>query len=275
MSDFTAYKIYGIIGFPLGHSMSPLLHTTAFQALGIPAVFVPWSMEPEKLSLFVEAIRLLDIQGVSVTIPHKQTIIPLLDEVTDRVKTMGAANLLYRKDGKICGDNTDILGFMAPLQKNRRDASSRVLLMGAGGAARAVIAGLQELGFTNISLTDVVPDLPGPLAETFGLDVVPWDVRKDVQADIVINATPLGMKGKFENETAYPAEWFAGRKGLIYDVVYTPLETRFQREARAAGWDVISGFDMFLAQGDAQFHTWTGQHLPDAAKQVVKDALSK
>lgn len=114
MDDFKPYKIYGIVGHPLGHSMSPMLHTTAFNNLGIQAVLVPWSIEPEKLPAFIEAFRLLEIQGACVTIPYKQAIIPYLDEVSDRVKVMGAANLIYRRDGKICGDNTDVLGFMAP-----------------------------------------------------------------------------------------------------------------------------------------------------------------
>ncbi|MDL2259570.1 shikimate dehydrogenase [Deltaproteobacteria bacterium OttesenSCG-928-K17] len=275
MSDFKPYQLYGIIGHPLGHSMSPMLHTTAFKALNIPAVLVPWSLPPEKLQTFIDAFRLLGIKGACVTIPYKQSIIPYLDEVTDRVKAMGAANLIYDRDGKICGDNTDVLGFMAPLKENPPAADSKILLMGAGGAARAVVAGLQALGFKDITVTDIVPELPEALVKTFGLKQIPWDKRHEAPATVVINATPMGMKGKFEGETAYPAEWFAGRRGLAYDVVYTPFETRFQKEAKAAGWATVSGLKMFMAQADAQFHTWTGQHLPDEAKQTVIDALSQ
>lgn len=275
MSDFTPYKIYGIVGHPLGHSMSPMLHTIAFRTLGIPAVMVPWSLEPEKFPAFVEAFRILDIQGASVTIPYKQTVIPYLDEVSDRVKTMDAANLIYRKDGKICGDNTDVIGFMAPLETARPDPGSRVLLMGAGGAARAVVAGLQMLGLRDITVADVVPDLAGPLVKSFGIKEAPWDARREVDADIIVNATPLGMKGKFFEQTAYPAEWLAGRKGLAYDVVYTPAETRFQREAREAGWSVISGRTMFMAQAEAVFRIWTGLSLPEEAKHAVAEELDK
>lgn len=148
------------------------------------------------------------------------------------------------------------------------------MLMGAGGAARAVIAGLQAFGLKDITITDIVADLPAALAQSFGLKQVPWDKRQEVEADIVINATPLGMKGKYETETGYEAKWFAGRRGLAYDVVYTPFETRFQREAKAEGWRTISGLNMFLAQADAQFSTWTGQHLPEEARQVVIGTLN-
>ncbi|WP_392566858.1 shikimate dehydrogenase [Utexia brackfieldae] len=276
MSQITLPSLYGIIGYPLGHSMSPLLHTTAFRDLGIPAVLLPWSTPPEKLATFVESMRLLNIKGCCVTIPHKQTVIPFLDEVTDRVKAIGAANLIYWDGDKLCGDNTDVLGFMAPLEENPAAPElKKVLLLGAGGAARAAVVGLQTLGYTDITVTDIAADLPVTLAKEFNLQVVDWDKRGSVEADIVINSTPLGMQGKFESQTAYDTEWFKGKKGLAYDIVYTPFMTRFRQEAEAAGWRSVSGRDMFIAQADAQFKTWTGQGLSAGAKQVVIDTLAE
>lgn len=274
MSQFTPYSIYGIIGYPLGHSMSPLIHTTSFQDYDIPAVLVPFPMPPEDIPTLFKSIRLLNIRGLCVTIPHKQTIIPYLDEVTDRVKKAGAANLIYWDGDKLCGDNTDIIGFMEPLrQKNLSADYKKVLLLGAGGAARAAVVGLHDLGYTDITVTDIVTDLPNALAKEFNLKVVPWDKRHEVEAQIIVNSTPLGMQGKFEDQTPYEQAWFKG-KGVAYDIVYTPYHTRFRNEAEKAGWESISGRDMFIGQANAQFKIWTGKDLSNRAKQAVIDALA-
>lgn len=274
MSTIVTPSLYGIVGYPLGHTMSPLIHNTGFRELGIPAVYLVWAVKSAKLSALIEAVRLLNIRGLSVTIPYKTSIIPLVDRVTDRVKAMGAASLIYWDGDDLCADNTDVLGFMSPLEVAPPPTDSKVLLLGAGGAARAVAAGLKTLGLHDITVADIVDDLPAALAATFDLKIVPWAERTKVPADIVVNATPLGMKGKYDGETGYPAEAFSGRKGLAYDVVYTPFLTRFLREAAAAGWKTIAGREMFIAQAHHQFRTWTGQDLPETAKKAVIDALN-
>lgn len=268
--------LYGVIGYPLGHTLSPLLHNTAFQELGIPGVLLPWAITPDRLPAFIDSVRLLNIRGACVTIPHKQAIIPLLDRVTERVTALGAANTLYWDGDALCGDNTDILGFMSPLQANPPAPDrTKVLMLGAGGVARAAAVGLKNLGLTDITITDIDESLPPVLAEAFDLKVVPWSQRANVGANIIINATPLGMKGKFEEESACPAEAFAGTQGIAYDIVYTPFETRFLREAAAAGWQTIGGLEMFISQADHQFLTWTGKHLPEVARKAVSDALGR
>ena len=274
MSTLITPNLYGIIGYPLGHTLSPLIHNTAFKELGIPAVYVAWPTKPEQLATLVDAVRLLNIRGLSVTIPHKTNLIPLMDRVTDRVKALGAANTVYWDGEALCADNTDIMGFLSPLQKEPLPADSKVLILGAGGAARAAAAGLKMLGLKDIAVTDIVEDLPAKLAADFDLKVVPWAERAGIQATLIVNTTPLGMKGKFEGDTGYPAEAFAGRSGIAYDVVYTPFLTRFQKEAAAAGWKTIPGREMFVMQADHQFHTWTGHHLPEVAKRAVFDALN-
>ncbi|ABK99966.1 shikimate dehydrogenase family protein [Pelobacter propionicus] len=275
MNPCSTPSLYGVIGYPLGHSLSPLLHNTAFRELGIPGVLLPWSIEPERLPAFIQSVRLLNIRGACVTIPHKQSIIPLLDRVTDRVKALGAANTLYWDGDLLCGDNTDILGFMSPLQADPPSAEqTRVLVLGAGGVARAAVAGLKSLGLNQITITDIVDASSATLAETFDLKTIPWSQRSEVDAHILINTTPLGMKGKFEEESPYPTEALAARQGIAYDIVYTPFVTRFLREARAAGWKTIGGLEMFISQADHQFLTWTGRNLPQAAKQAVIDALT-
>ena len=275
MSQFTPYSIYGIIGYPLGHSLSPLIHTTSFQDYDIPAVLVPFSTPPEDIPTLFKSVRLLNIRGLCITIPHKQAIIPYLDEVTEHVKKAGAANLVYWDGDKLCGDNTDIVGFMQPLQEKQLPPHyKKVLLLGAGGAARAAVVGLHDLGYTDITVTDIVTDLPSELAKEFNLKTVAWEDRDKVEAQIIINSTPLGMKGKLEDQTPYEYSWFKG-KGIAYDIVYTPYHTRFRQEAEKAGWESISGREMFIGQANAQFKIWTGKDLSDRAKQAVIDALAE
>lgn len=274
MSQFKPYDIYGIIGYPLGQTLSPLIHTTSFKDQNIPAVLVAWPTPPEQVENFVKSVRLLNIRGCCVTIPHKQTVIPFLDEVTERVKKVGAANLIYWDGDKLCGDNTDVKGFMEPLEREPLPKQyQQVLLLGAGGAARAAVVGLQALGYTDITVTDIVDDLPQTLAKQFNLKCVPWDQRNTVEAQIVVNSTPLGMLGKYEGETPYQAEWFKD-KGVAYDIVYTPYYTRFRLEAEKAGWKSISGRDMFIGQANEQYKIWTGHDLSDNAKKAVVDALA-
>ena len=135
MSTFTPPALHGIIGYPLGHSMSPLMHNTAFKALNLPGVYLSWPIEPERLPAFVDAARLLNIRGCSITIPHKIDIIPLLDKTSENVKEMGACNTIYRDGEKICGENTDVIGFTAPLRRRSLSPETRVLVLGAGGVS--------------------------------------------------------------------------------------------------------------------------------------------
>lgn len=271
MSMFTPPALYGIIGYPLGHSMSPLMHNTAFKALNLPGVYLSWPVEPGRLPGFVDAVRLLDIQGCSITIPHKIDIVPLLDEASEGVREMGACNTIYRDGEKICGENTDVIGFMAPLRKHSLPPESRVLVLGAGGVSRAAIAGLKRLGLTHITITNRRKERAEALCGEFGLMCAPWEERGDVPADLIINTTALGMTGAQEHETPYPSA-FRGI-GIAYDLIYTPFHTRFLLDAAAASWNTISGLDMFIGQGDAQFHLWTGRHLPEEAIQTVTSAL--
>lgn len=265
-------QLYGIIGYPLGHSLSPLLHTAAFRALDIPAVHVAWPVEPGRLADFMAAFRLLGLRGLSVTIPHKEAIMPLLDEVSDRAKKVGAVNLVYWREGRVVGDNTDVIGFMGPLGDEK---PRRALVLGTGGAAKSAIAGLAELGWRDVTVAYRSRPLPGAYAARFGLKQAPWAERGQVAADLVVNATPLGMQGPLAGETPYPAQWLAPGGGLAYDIVYTPFTTRFLREAAAAGWRAVGGQAMFLGQAEAQFKAWTGRGLPAAARELVKGFLQQ
>ena len=276
--------LYGVTGWPLSQSLSPLLHNTGFAALGINALYLKWEVPPQKLPTFVESVRLLNIRGCSVTIPHKVELLPLLDEVSPLARSVGAANTIYWKGESLCGENTDVAGFMAPLG-NEPLAGADVLLLGAGGAARAVAAGLVTTAPHNRPARVFVATPSNkshlPLADEFGLTPLLWQDRHEPASMLVINTTPLGMRGKAEQETPYdfsqatplaPAN-DAHATPVASDIVYNPLETRFLREARAAGRRCISGLEMFFGQGDAQFRLWTGQGLPPESRRALETAL--
>ncbi|MGE4297445.1 MAG: shikimate dehydrogenase [Desulfovibrionaceae bacterium] len=262
--------LYGIIGHPLGHTLSPTIHNWGFARHGLDAVYMAWPLPPGKVADFVQAARTLPIAGASVTIPHKETILGLVDHVTATASAVGAVNTLYWRDGVLHGDNTDLEGFIAPLQRAGMAATppATAMVLGAGGAARAVIAGLKTLGVGRVIVTNRTPERAQALARAFDVDCVPWEERTHCNAACVVNTTPLGMHGEREAETPWPAAAFA--QGMIaYDIVYNPLRTRFLREAAAAGCAVCDGLDMFMAQAAAQFRLWTGLDLDPAAGRAV------
>lgn len=272
--------LYGIIGYPLGHSLSPLLHSWGFARTGWPGAYFAWPVPPADTADFIRAARLLPVHGASVTIPHKESVLPLLDSVSPRAARMGAVNTLFWRDGALCGENTDVHGFMAPLRARMTsacgDAAKRAifesaLVLGAGGAARAVIAGLQELGVPRIHIANRHPGKAEILARHFGVETLPWEERAALGAQCVVNTTPLGMHGAHAEDSPFPVAGFTG-DGLAYDLVYNPLHTRFLRDARAAGWAVQDGLDMFAAQGVEQFRIWTGRALPvrDAREMLLQ-----
>lgn len=266
-------QLFGIIGFPLGHSLSPLLHNTAFRSLDYPGVMMRWTLTPDKIGDFMTSVRTLSIRGCAVTIPHKLSVIPFLDEVSEGVKLVGACNTLYWKNNTLCGENTDLIGFCSPLRK--MSLPKRALVLGAGGASRAVVVGLKMLGIETVGVTARRDEAARAFCDEYETRFVSWKERGSFPAEMLVNTTPLGMRGERENETPFPVEFFNGRPaGIAYDIVYTPLETRFLREAREHGWLGIDGLQMFIAQADAQFELWTdGMHLPQEAVLAVRQAL--
>ncbi|WP_308620795.1 shikimate dehydrogenase [uncultured Desulfovibrio sp.] len=264
-------KLLGIVGYPLGHSMSPALHTWGFEKVGFPGIYMAWSEPEKKLGAFFKAVRTLGIAGGNITIPHKVAAMEHMDHISDRAREIGAINTYYWEGEALCGENTDVIGFMEPLRGRQ---FAHALILGAGGVARAVVAGLKELGVPDITITNRTPAKATDLANAFGIHSIPWDERMQPQADLIVNATSQGMKGEQVDMTPYDAAALAGRTGLVYDIVYNPLETRLIREARAAGWQVESGLSMFVEQARAGFRLWTGMEMPrEAAVEKVKKLL--
>ncbi|MBQ4133082.1 MAG: shikimate dehydrogenase [Desulfovibrionaceae bacterium] len=260
---------FGIIGYPLGHSLSPALHNRVYQELGIEASYQAWPVQPEALAAFIDSMRTQPLHGASVTIPHKQAVIACLDELTPTASRVGAVNTLFWQDKRLCGDNTDVAGFLAPLEE-RRFLPDSVLVLGAGGASRAVLTGLRHLCPSSlIFIAARNPLQGGKMAEEFGAHALPWDERAGVSVELVVNTTPMGMKGGPAQEDSpltagdFRSLMCSGR-ALAYDLVYNPLQTPFLKAAQAAGWEVQDGLDMLIAQGLEQIRLWTGiSRLPD------------
>lgn len=259
---------YGIIGWPLGHSKSPLLHNWGLKECGLPGTYVPWPTEPGKLKAFMAEVRVRKIRGVSVTIPHKQAVIPFLDGLTDRARAVGAVNTLFWREGRLLGDNTDVAGVMAPLAPHRQALES-ALVLGAGGAARAACFALRELGVAALAVSNRTQAKAEALARDFGLAAVPWEERAARPWTLVLNATPLGMQGGDVDASPWPQDGF-GQVSLVFDMVYNPVRTRFIQDAQAAGVACLAGLNMFLHQGLAQFELWTGRTLDEKrARQLL------
>lgn len=264
----------GIIGNPLGHSLSPLLHNWTFRETGVAGAYMAWPVPSQGVDDFMAAVLALPIWGLSVTIPHKTAVMKYCEDLTTRARAAGAVNTLHWKKGLLVGENTDVEGFLAPLgELGIKPASA--LVLGAGGASRAVVAGLREWGLRRITVTNRSPEAMRTLSSHMRCQGVEWEERTRVEAELIVNATPLGMLGERQDETPWPQEAF--RRGQIaYDLIYNPGRTRFLREAREAGCAAIPGLEMFLHQAAAQFRLWTDEKMPlDGARRLLKQALGQ
>lgn len=264
-------QLFGIIGHPLLHTLSPTLHNWAFQALGIQASYHVWDTHPGKLPAFVAALRTLPIHGLSVTIPHKESIMHMLDKLTDNAREIGAVNTLFWENDTLWGDNTDITGFMAPLMQLDVQPG-RALILGAGGAARAAVCGLLRAGW-RVILSSRTESRASSLAQSFQAECVPWAERHSAHPDLLVNTTPLGMSGPFQSLSP----WKASLQGvsLVYDLVYNPKKTPLLAQAGQDGAKILYGLPMFAHQGLAQFERWTGRSFDmDQALALLEQALT-
>jgi shikimate dehydrogenase len=262
--------LFGIIGNPVHHTLSPAMHNAAFAALGLNCVYVP--LPAVGLAEAVAGLKALGFKGVSVTIPFKEDVVPLVDDLDPVAGRIGAVNTLKigngedPQDRRIFGANTDWVGANRALAEQIRLSNSRVLLVGAGGAARAIGFGLLDAG-AEVLLANRSRDKGQTLARQLGCDFVELDELAGVRADALVNATSVGMVPAAER-TPVPAE-LLGNYPVVMDIVYAPLNTRLLREARAAGCRVIDGLAMLLYQGAAQFELWTGRQAPLSVMRAV------
>ncbi len=257
-------EIYGVIGNPIGHSRSPLIHNAALQAVGRDAVYLPLEVNDaaEFIRDFVHPkTKKLDwnLRGLSVTIPHKLSVMPHLDFISPAAEAVGAVNTIIVKGDELHGDNTDVIGAMNPLEKLMDVNGARAAIIGAGGAARAICYGLQQRG---ASVTIYARDVrkAQTLADEFNAHAAAIsDFRGDV--DLVINCTPVGMQGHNEAASPLNADTLKNVR-LVYDLIYNPRETQLLKDATALGCQTLGGMAMLLGQAAEQFRLWTGADAP-------------
>lgn len=262
-------RVYGIIGRPVAHSLSPAMHNAAFRELGLNAVYVAFPVTD--LAQAVSGLRGLDIGGVSVTIPFKEEIIAWLDELDPQVALMGAVNTVVNRDGHLTGYNTDWLGAVAALRTHTTIEGQHFLILGAGGAARAIAFGIRQEG-GEITVTDIDARRAESLAKEFGLKFLGLEHLADCPASALINATPVGMSPQTEDIPLDPG--LLDRFALVMDIVYRPLATRLLKEAGARGCQIIDGLQMLIHQGTAQFELWTGLPAPvEVMSRAAYEAL--
>jgi 3-dehydroquinate dehydratase/shikimate dehydrogenase len=255
-------RIYGVIADPVGHSISPVVHNRAFQARRIDAAYLPFLVHPGQLKDFFVMAKDLPLSGFSVTIPHKQKIIRYLDAVDPVARRIGAVNTVWRKAGKWRGTNTDAPGVTAPLERHLRLPKSSVLVVGNGGAARGAVFALAEAG-AKLSITGRNLDRVRALAISCGAEPLSREQAESRTFDALVHATPLGMTPHIDKcffRDRVPAK-------LVFDMVYTPLETELLKRAKAQRAEVIQGIEMFLEQAARQFEIWTGERAPRAVME--------
>ena len=263
-------ELFGVIGNPVAHSLSPVMHNAAFRELGIDAFFGAFAVTD--LAAAVGGMRALGIRGFSVTIPHKVAIIEYLDEVDDEARRIGAVNTVINRDGRLCGSNTDAPGALNALKEKIDPAGRRVLVVGAGGAARALVCGLTSAG-AEVLVCNRDPEKGRRLAAEFGAAFLERDKLEDFAGEILVNTTPVGMHPDIGQ---MPVPESLLRPGLVVmDIVYNPLRTRLLAAAAARGAETVDGLGMFVGQGALQFELWTGRPAPvETMRRVVLEVLA-
>ena len=278
-------KVYGLIGRNVDYSWSPLIHNTAFEALGMPCVYTIFNIPgPELVGDALRGAKALGIQGFNVTIPYKKNVVPFLDELSPEAEAIGAVNTIVNENGRLTGHNTDIAGFAAPLMPwADRIRGKRVCIFGNGGAALAAVEAFRTF-FRPSSVLLFVRDLHKADEMLEGYEhrqlVVPClmsDLDLPIggqqlqECSVIVNATPIGTAGRTDQvQSVVPSGRELFHPGqIVYDMVYNPLETRLLADARAARAETVSGIEMLLAQAARSFFIWTGKEMPTGTVRNV------
>jgi len=281
-------KLLGVIGHPIEHSLSPLMHNAAIANLGLDYIYLPFPIKPEDLPRAISGFTAIGVQGFNVTIPHKQAIIPLLSEVSPIAQEIGAVNTVWRTEDGWSGTNTDVEGFLAPLKKLTNNEQewhqSIAVILGYGGAARAVVAGLAQLEFAKIQVVGRDPKKLKAFADSWknsqlavNLTVHHWQELPNLlpTAKLLVNSTPVGMYPHVD-ESPVSAELMVKlpEKSIAYDLIYTPSPTNFLKIAQQQGAIAIDGLEMLVQQGAAALQIWLKQQVPvDIMRQSLRQHL--
>ncbi len=275
-------RVCGIIGDPIEHTMSPVMHNAAFRQLGLDYVYLAFHVHQEELDKAIDGMRAMNIRGLNVTIPHKVAIIPLLDKLDPLAEKIGAINTIVNDDGMLTGYNTDATGFLqALLESGIKPEGKKVVILGAGGASRAISFILAGRGANLVILNRQLAraeDLAHWIAQVFPEETEALVLSEEnlsltlATADILINTTSVGMVPDI-NETPVPAELLKPSL-IVFDIVYNPIQTQLLKEAESAGAKTINGLDMLVWQGALAFEEWTGRKAPlEVMKQEAMKAL--
>ena len=265
--------IYGIFGHPVKHSLSPNMHNSAFNELGLDSVYVAFDIDPSNIEEATNSIRVMGIKGINITIPHKQTIIPHLDEVAPDAKLTGAVNTVKNEDGKLSGFNTDVGGFLRAIREDLgfTPEGKTLFITGAGGAARAVLSAFCMNGGSVVYVSDIISEKAVELAdqfksnfaditfETISMEDKTLISEKFKQVDILVNASPAGMDDVASLDIPLSD---LKNDAVVYDLVYKPANTKLLTDARELGHKASGGLSMLLYQGVESFEIWTGENAP-------------
>ncbi len=276
--------VCGVIGDPVEHSLSPIIHNAAFGSLKLDFAYLAFKVKPAEVGNAIAGMRALNIVGLNVTMPHKEAVIKHLDQIDENAKFLGAVNTIHNSDGKLFGYNTDGIGALTALKENGANPKGkRVLLLGCGGAARAIAYTLaqetDELVILNRTVSEA-KELASLLKKTFGKKVVADEILAHKikehlgDSDILINATSVGMKPNAAQSLVEP-EWFKPNL-TVMDIVYNPIETKLAKDAKSAGAKTVSGLEMLIYQGAASFEIWTKKPAPvKVMREAALNHLSK
>lgn len=254
-------RVVALLGWPLGHSVSAAFQQAAFDYCGVDARYEPWETPPDALPQRVAALRALEVLGANVTIPHKEAVTEFLDEVDPEADRIGAVNTIVRREGRLLGYNTDGVGFLQPLRQAGFDPRGRrVLVVGAGGAARAVVAALLDAGAAAVVVANRTQGRAEELARRFGIAAAASAEDAAREAELIVNCTPVGMAGGPRGLPLNPRRIRPG--AFVYDIVANPPQTPLLAAARSRGCRTLGGLPMLVCQGAASFRLWTGQEPP-------------
>jgi shikimate dehydrogenase len=272
MSNFlNDCRVFGLFGNPVGHSLSPLMHNAAYREMRFNALYVPFCVR--NLEEAVRGIGAMSLGGVSITIPFKSAVVRYLDDVEESVHRIGAANTIVNNQGRLKGYNTDWIGFVRDLKEFMPVKGKTFAVLGAGGAARAVIFGILAEGGNIVVLNRTIRKGQA-LADEFGCSFSPPSEIAKLSADCFINTTPVGMYPNIEDAPLEPMD--LKKFAHVVDIVYNPVKTKLLKDAEAAGCRIRSGIGMFVYQAAEQIRLWTGMEPPlDSMKRVVLERLEK
>ena len=263
-----ATKVYGVAGNPVNKSLSPIMMNTAFRRETVNAVYL--ALQTARIEDLVALMAQVPVHGASITMPHKQAILPHLEHMDPLSMKIGACNTVLRQEGKLYGFNTDVAGIVSPLQKRIDLKGAKVLVLGAGGSARAAVFGLRDKG-ADVLILNRTPETAAKLAKQSGAKVIKREAVAKTSFDVILNATPVGMAGQKAGQLLSAEDL---KTKYVFDLVYNPVDTPLIRLARQQNINVITGVEMFVQQGARQFEIWTGKPAPEEEMlRVVVHAL--